>query len=352
MIIKFWVLKKVRFILYLLIAFLVTVIDFMSEIRQQAGKDELLLALSALPTVFLDCYLQYYLRKWVLNTSLYAELRLRPIVFRRLFWSGVILSITVLLTVSARLMSSVLFPRFESGFFFDLLYWSFFTVTLCICLFVYALEFFIEMQQEKQVFELQLKEYENEKLISKFLNLKKQLNPHFLFNSFNSLSGLIRLHPKKAEYFLSELSNIYRYTLDQSDELVVPLEKELELIRSYVALQKIRFGNSLQVEYHISAEDLKKMMPPMTLELLIENAIKHNIIEKQRPLEVFLRSTGDCIVVSNNYQPRNGFTANGHSKQLGLKNLKNQYRMIHTKAPSFELRNGKYVAVIPLIEPE
>lgn len=349
---KYSVLNRIRFILYLLIAFLVTVIDFMSEIREGSLEDEMFLTVFAFPTVLTVCYLQYYIRRWLFATSLYERIVARGIVLRRAFWSLVLISLTVLLSVTARLLSSHIVPEFESGVFFDLLFWSFFTVTLCIGLFVFALEYFIELHQEKQTFQLRLKEYENEKLVSKFLNLKKQLNPHFLFNSFNSLSALITLNPQKAEYFLDELSNIYRYTLDQADELVVALEKEMELIRSYVALQKIRFGDSLKVEYNISAEDLKKMMPPMTLELLIENAIKHNVVEAHRPLEIFLRSMGDCVVVCNNYQPRTDFDSNRESTQLGLKNLKNQYRMIHTEEPRFDVRNGKYVAVVPLIEPE
>ncbi|MEM9361752.1 MAG: histidine kinase [Bacteroidota bacterium] len=344
--------KKIRFALYLSIAALVTVIDFMNGIRDKAPQEELFLAVYALPTVLGVCYLQYYIRRWVLASPQYGRIRSRTMSFRWLFWSILVIALTLFLSITARFMSSMILPNYESGVFFDFLYWSFFTVTLCICLFVHAMESFIELHQEKQTFQLRLKEYENEKLISKFLNLKKQLNPHFLFNSFNSLSGLIHGHPEKAEYFVSELSNIYRYTLDQSDELVVPLERELGLIRSYVALQKIRFGESLKVTYNIAPEALKKMLPPMTLELLIENAIKHNVVELERPLEVMVHDTGDCVVVTNNYQPRTNFGQSSDSTQLGLKNLKNQYRMIHTIEPRFNVRNGKYVAVIPLIEPE
>ncbi|MEO0572751.1 MAG: histidine kinase [Bacteroidota bacterium] len=344
--------KRTRFALYLLIAFLVTMLDFMSEIGEGILEEELFFAVQTLPAVLGTCYLQFHIRKWIFGTKLYRAVLSKGPTFRRLFWSVVVIAKAGLLAVIARGLSTLLLPEFDSGVFFDLLFWGVFIGTLCIGLFVYALESFIELQQEKQGFQLRLKEHENEKLVAKFLNLKKQLNPHFLFNSFNSLSGLIAMDPNKAEYFLSELSNVYRYTLDQSDELVVPLEKELELIRSYVALQKIRFGDSLKVEYNISAEDLRKMIPPMTLELLIENAIKHNVVEKENPLEIFVRTLGTYAVVSNNYQPRTDSGTERSSSGMGLKNLKNQYGMIHNEEPRFDVRNGKYVAIIPLIEPD
>lgn len=343
--------KRTRFALYLLIAFLVTVIDFMSEINNGILEEELFFAVQTLPAVLGTCYLQFHLRKWIIGTTFYKTISSKGPAHRRFLWSAAILIKTGLIASLARYLSSLLLPEFDSGVFFDLLFWAVFIGAMCIGLFVYALESFIELQQERQDFQLTLKEHENEKLVAKFLNLKKQLNPHFLFNSFNSLSGLISMDQKKAEYFLSELSNVYRYTLDQSDELVVPLERELQLIRSYVALQKIRFGDSLKVEYNISAHDLRMLLPPMTLELLVENAIKHNVVEKESPLNIVINTLNNYAVVSNNYQPRQGSGAHTHSPGMGLKNLTNQYAMIHNEEPNFDIRNGNYVAVIPLIEP-
>ena len=88
----------------------------------------------------------------------------------------------------------------------------------------------------------------------------------------------------------------------------------------------------------------------MTLELLIENAIKHNIVEKESPLEIFVRTLGNHVVISNNYQPRKNSESHWESTGMGLKNLINQYSLIHTEKPRFDIRNGKYVAVIPLIQ--
>ena len=343
--------KRNRFLIYLLVGFLVTAIDFLSEINEGVLEEELFFATLTLPSVLGTCYLHFFLRKLIANTKFYKKISLDSVWQLRFFWSITFLVKTLVLAFFARYLSKLLLPEFDSGTFLDILFWGIFIGVFCIGLFVYTLESFIELQKEKQEFQLQLKDTENEKLIAKYLNLKKQLNPHFLFNSFNSLSGLISIDPKKADLFVSELSNVYRYTLDQSDEILVPLKKELALIRSYIALQEIRFGNSIRIDYNISDVDLEKMIPPMTLELLVENAIKHNIVEKEQPLTIKIYSSTDCIVVSNNYQPRNNSGRHKESTGKGLNNLKNQYGLIHTEKPSFKINNGKYIAVIPLIQP-
>ncbi|CAM4204728.1 sensor histidine kinase [Zobellia roscoffensis] len=345
-------LKRNRFLLYLLIAFLVTVLDFLGEINNENSilEQELFFATLTLPSVIGVTYLLYFLRKWTLNSRFYKSIQGKGVLYQRLFWGVAITTMALVLTFFTRYLSIVILPEFDSGIFFDFLFLGIFIGIFFVGLFVHALESFSELQKENQQVQIRIKDIENEKLIAKFLNLKNQLNPHFLFNSFNSLSGLISMNPKKADYFLSELSKVYRYTLDQSDELVVPLSKELELIRSYIALQQIRFGKSLVIDYNVAASDLKKMVPPMTLELLVENAIKHNIVEKERPLEVSVYTKDNYVIVSNNYQPRNDSNQYGDSTGKGLHNLINQYDIIHTEKPKFEVRNGKYTAIVPLIE--
>ena len=229
-------------------------------------------------------------------------------------------------------------------------FWAVLLSFFVIILFIYFVEVFLESQQEKQDIKIKLAQYQNEKSIAQYLALKKQLNPHFLFNSFNSLSGLISTDAKKAEYFLQELSNIYRYNLTQSEEVVVPLKKELELINSYISLQKIRFKNSILFENSIKESQLNLLIPPMTLELLFENAIKHNIIESSKPLKISIISEENNITVINNFQPKN----NAYEKSLGIgqKNLINQYKILHPKPPTFKILNGNYIASIPLIQPE
>ncbi|WP_298546628.1 histidine kinase [uncultured Aquimarina sp.] len=267
-------------------------------------------------------------------------------------WTVVIFLKTVFLTFMLKGISSALFNDDDdiNESFFDLGFWSILLINFSVIAFVYFVEIFLESQQEKQDIKIKLTQYQSEKSIAQYMALKKQLNPHFLFNSFNSLSGLISTDTKKAEYFLQELSNVYRYNLTQSEEVVVPLKKELELINSYISLQKIRFGDNIIFENHLEESQLHLLIPPMTLELLFENAIKHNIIENSKPLKISIISQENNIDVINNFQPK----SNEYEKSLGIgqKNLVNQYKMLHSLAPTFKIINDNYIASIPLIEPE
>ncbi len=218
-------------------------------------------------------------------------------------------------------------------------------------LLVYLLEGFMESEEKRVASMLNLKEYESEKAIANYNALKKQLNPHFLFNSFNSLAGLVSQHPKKSEQFIQELSNIYRYTLSKSDEVVVTLKDELQLIDSYILLQQIRFKDKLHLKTKVDSEALKRFVPPMSLELLVENAIKHNVIGKTNPLIIQIYTEGDYLVVGNTYNPKSS-TSKAYSHGIGLKNLTNQYALISTKIPFFGILDGQYIAKIPLISTE
>jgi sensor histidine kinase YesM len=117
------------------------------------------------------------------------------------------------------------------------------------------------------------------------LGLKSQINPHFLFNSLNSLSSLIDESSEDAEKFLDEMTKVYRYML-RNEELLVPLEKEMQFIRSYYALLKARYGNGIQLEIDINEACWQALLPPLSLQVIIENAFTQNIVAKNTPLKI------------------------------------------------------------------
>ncbi|MCI4666572.1 MAG: histidine kinase [Bacteroidia bacterium] len=201
---------------------------------------------------------------------------------------------------------------------------------------------------EKQMLELEAAQQEKEIIIAQFETLKNQVNPHFLFNSLNVLSSLVHEDPDLAESFISKLTRIYRYVLDLKEETLVSLEKELNFANSYFFLQQIRFGNNLQL--YIEVPEIKKqnMLPPLSLQLLMENAVKHNIISKDKPLKIELFLDGEELVVKNNFQVR---TEKEHSTGIGLSNLRERYRLLTDRKPSFEREGESYVARIPLLSP-
>lgn len=180
----------------------------------------------------------------------------------------------------------------------------------------------------------------------KFEVLKNQLNPHFMFNSLNVLSGLIDKDTGKAQLFIDAFASIYRYVLDTIDKQVVVVSEEMNFVKSYIFLQQIRHGSDLRFQVKISSDKLNQIIPPLSLQLLLENAIKHNLIDKGSPLFIEIFCENDFLVVKNNYQPK---LYKSKSTGIGLANLSKRYSMISEIQPTFELENNYYVARIPLL---
>lgn len=178
-------------------------------------------------------------------------------------------------------------------------------------------------------------------------SLRSQVSPHFLFNSLNALQSLIDTDPAKAKEFTQELSKVYRYVLEHKDDMVVTVREELDFIHSFIYLNRIRFGENLQFSTHIDAISLNKYIPPLTLQILIENAIKHNIISTDKPLHISVKDNADHLIVQNDLQLR---TEKIESTGIGLKNLKERYKLIYNTEPTFTVVNAQYIASVPLME--
>lgn len=213
---------------------------------------------------------------------------------------------------------------------------------------VSILEGWIFFTQHKRVEEM-AKNLEEELSQIKFEVLKSQINPHFMFNSLNVLSGLVNTDTGKAQQFIDEFSQVYRYVLETIEQPVVSLEKELDFMHSYLFLQQIRYGDCLTYSIHIPASLLKFFLPPLSLQVVLENAIKHNVINASKPLTIDIFSEGSYLIVKNNLQLKQSM---GHSTGLGLKNLTKRYAMIDSEEPGFVVQTGYYIAKLPLIDGE
>jgi hypothetical protein len=187
---------------------------------------------------------------------------------------------------------------------------------------------------------------EKEKALVQYESLKQQLNPHFLFNSLTSLGSLISISPKEATTFLDSLSKTYRYILKSSERETVPLMEELKFGETYVKLQKTRFSEGLQVIFHVNEEDLHRKIVPVTLQNLIENAIKHNIIDEEEPLIINVTTEGDYLVVRNNLQKKKFVET---SNKRGLANLKSFYHYLSDLPILVEENEAFFTIKIPLI---
>jgi len=184
----------------------------------------------------------------------------------------------------------------------------------------------------------------------RYAALTSQINPHFLFNCLNALSSLIQNDPEKAIVFTREFSRIYRYVLDSKDRLIVSLREELNFLNSYLYLQKIRFDKGFVHSIEIDADCLQLFLPPLSLQLLVENAIKHNEISEENPLILSIRGKNELLIITNNYNPVK--KSSNPESGLGLKNLADRYSHYTNIIPVFKVENNQYTAIIPLLNDE
>ena len=193
----------------------------------------------------------------------------------------------------------------------------------------------------------ELERFKKENAEFQFESLRAQVNPHFLFNSLNTLSSLIYEDKEKAELFIRELSDVYRYILENRGRELVPLDQELRVARSYIYLVQLRFEENLAVGMHVPDENLGMMIAPLTLQLLIENAVKHNVISRKRPLQVDIRVEDNTLVVRNNLQRKE---VREYSSQLGLKNIRSRYAFLTDKPMEVLETDQEFVVRVPLIQ--
>lgn len=179
--------------------------------------------------------------------------------------------------------------------------------------------------------------------------LRNQAQPHFFFNSLNTLRDIIDQNSKDdAKQFVDKLSDVYRYILDSGDANVIPLRDEFKFAKAYIHIQKERFGPNLQLNWQVPETVLDRFIVPMSLQLLLENAIKHNVIARSKPLTVTISAQDDCLVVHNKIQPK---STQLPSTKLGLINIEKRYGLITEKKPIITNDEKQFIVSIPLLKP-
>lgn len=187
-----------------------------------------------------------------------------------------------------------------------------------------------------------------ENALNQLEQLKNQIQPHFLFNSLNTLYMIISMDPKRAQRFTMNLARIYRYLIVPPKDHLVKVEKELDFIRYYLAIQQDRFQEELSFEINIQDQELlQKKIPYLALQLVIENAIKHNIATVAQPLEILIEGNGNQIIVTNTYQP---LQYSENNVQFGTEYLNEFYRFFGEEAFQNKIVNGKFICILPLLE--
>lgn len=190
-------------------------------------------------------------------------------------------------------------------------------------------------------------ELKRESITAEFATLKNQINPHFLFNSLNTLSSLIDESPSLANQFVQKLSTVYRYVLTQKDKELVTLAEELSFVQSYIYLNQIRFAANLVVHIHVPPQLMQYKIVTLSLQILLENCIKHNVISALHPLHITIKAEGTKIVVSNSLQRKE---TESSSNGIGLNNIVHRYSLVSDLPVSIEETDNQFIVELPLIE--
>lgn len=248
-------------------------------------------------------------------------------------WAGIF--ITVLYTIPAILVIHyILFIEiqgmnpnafFEYPTYWVHLFWTLFS--LGVSAFLHARSFMLEWKKSVK------QETTKQKLVAKtetakFETLKNQIDPHFLFNSLNVLTSLIGENPNQAEKFTTKLSKIYRYVLEQRNKELIPLSEELQFARTYMELLQMRFEDAIKFTIPVSVTNSELKIVPLSLQLLLENAVKHNVVSSIKPLQISIYEEGDFLKIENNINPKEAF---GNGTKVGLQNIADRYSLISRK---------------------
>jgi sensor histidine kinase YesM len=190
-------------------------------------------------------------------------------------------------------------------------------------------------------------ELKRENLLANYEALKNQVNPHFLFNSLNTLSGVVEQKPELATDFIKKLSDIYRYVLEQSDKEIVLLQDEMKFVEDYIFLSKMRFGDALIFNTNLPANNAIQIAP-LGLQMLVENAVKHNVIADEMPLKIYIGMEEGFVMVKNNIQKKK--TVIPDNEPLGLDNLKKRYEYLSDKSIEIIESQSEFIVKLPIIE--
>ena len=196
---------------------------------------------------------------------------------------------------------------------------------------------------------LEAEELKSAQALAELQLIKSQVNPHFLFNNLNVLSALVMQNHSEANRFIEEFSKVYRYIMHNHENELVPLKTELHYINPYIFLLQKRFGDGLQVSIDIPDTYSDRLIIPAALQMLIENAIKHNVVSRSRPLQISLHANGNnSIVITNNLQVKQSTEP---STGIGLRNIMKRYELVSDREVGIMKNESGFTVTLPLINP-
>ena len=338
--------KKSVLLATLIISFLLALVMLSSSIYYysllDAGREfdlRTILSVSSIASLLVNMvffYLLLSIQSWAINRYDIRQYQLWLILF------GLLMGVVLL---------SPYLSRLQWWWFRDILnYHTYATVqyakdlVILVVTFLFTMTIYLMKQNHLAVVGMQKLDFEN--LQNRYTALKNQTDPHFLFNCLNTLNGLIGRDDRRAQEYVQELAMVFRHPM--RDKVVVRLSEELEFVKSYLYLMCIRYFDGLKVVWHIDDKYLDYYVIPSGLQILVENAIKHNIASAKIPLTISISTKEDKIVVENKLQLREQSTSS--STGVGLDNLMEQYRLVFGKDIDIVSKDGQFSVSLPLIK--
>jgi len=260
---------------------------------------------------------------------------------------SVIIAISTYIIIDVAIINIIWFKLTQDIAFQDLIKSNFFLwivlTELVIGIIIYLIILSANFSKRLNEFHIQATKAQEDINKYKLSTLRNQVNPHFLFNSLNVLSSLIYSDTEKADDFIAKLANIYRYVLDVQDTEAIEIDREVNFINDYIDLQSIRFGDNIIADININSN---KMIIPMALQILVENAIKHNAISDDNKLEISISNNDKYLIISNNLNPKN---VEEISHEIGLSNIKARYKYLSDVNVEITKSDSNFEVKLPLL---
>ncbi|MEP7142396.1 MAG: histidine kinase [Ferruginibacter sp.] len=210
---------------------------------------------------------------------------------------------------------------------------------------IMLIKYLFDNYEEKKQLELEMEILKKETVFAQHEVLKQQVSPHFLFNTLNTLKSLVKANPELAAKFISEMALVYRYMLVNTDKNEVSIREEIEFVKSYLYLLQIRFGESIVANIHIPEAFLNKTMPPNTIQLLIENSVKHNSFSASKPLTIHIFYECNYLILENNLRKKKEYLP---SSNFGLRNINSRYLMLKGKQIIIKNEGNFFQVFLPI----
>jgi len=325
-----------------LLSFIIPIVFFGCRFNKPPlmGWDKFLITMGITAVIWAgDRYIMVYSRG---KYPLFNEVRKRLI-----FQSAIMFVFTVIANnFLSRLSNNIFGQHSDMPSNTDVLIHSNSAAIFCTIMMIAIYESIYFMNQLRHSVE-ETEKLKRESLKAELNALKTQVNPHFLFNNLNTLISIIPENPKLAVDFVQQLSKLYRHILEVKDEQSILLQDELDVLKAYAFLLQTRFGDNLDVIINVPPERLKKRIVPLSLQILMENAIKHNIVSSDKPLKIEVTALNGKLVVSNNLQRKNQVN---ESTGIGLDNIRNRYKLLGSEQVDVTESGSNFTVSIPLIE--